>query len=262
MINKCWYTNDPSNRSSYTIQWKLEGDRSKDLLAYAYPHHLTSFAENSNLKKTDMYLQSSSKGPMRAVIGNTWTLSEKDLPKTEWLPAHPAPESSTRHEILQNIVADIRSNYTANTQKGDNYFSGKGLQKYALLALTLNKAKQTKLRNKEWAKTSLEKLKTAFVPYLENRQQNPYRYDSVYKGVVSRDGLPVDMGGTGDINTEFGHTYYNDHHYHQGYLVVTGKWWQLKLYAEEINEIYYQLQSSITWILNGELKKLKIGQRL
>jgi endo-1,3(4)-beta-glucanase len=174
------------------------------------------------VEKTGLVLQSSSKGPMQAVVGNTWKLKENDLPNIEWFPARPAPEASTRNEILENLAADVNTNYTKNTQKGDNYFSGKGLQKYALLALTLNRPELTQLHNKELAETSLNKLKAAFVPYLENRQQNPYRYDSLYKGIVSRDGLPVEMGGTGNINTEFGHTYYNDHHYHQGYLVVTG----------------------------------------
>lgn len=208
--------------TSYTIQWNRKGDVSKPLLAYAYPHHITSFAQDGHIKKTNMYLQSSSKGPMQAVIGNTWTLKEKNLPKTEWFPAQPAPQESTRNEIMQNMVTDVASNYTEQTRKGDNYFSGKGLQKFALIALTLNEPQITQLRDRELAKTSLDKLKEAFVPYLKNRQENPYKYDSLYKGIVSRGGLPVEMGGTGDINVEFGHSYYNDHHYHQGYLVVTG----------------------------------------
>jgi endo-1,3(4)-beta-glucanase len=191
-------------------------------MTYAYPHHVFSFANDGSVQKTNLVLQSSSKGPMHAVIGNTWTMKETDMPRTEWFPANPAPESSTRNEILENLVADVNTNYTENTQKGDNYFSGKGLQKYALLALTLNKPELTQLYNRELARNSLDKLKRALIPYLENRQQNPYRYDSLYKGIVSRDGLPKEMGGTGDINMEFGHSYYNDHHYHQGYLVVTG----------------------------------------
>jgi endo-1,3(4)-beta-glucanase len=159
---------------------------------------------------------------MQAVIGNSWTLQEEDLPSTEWFPSSPAPESSTINEIMKAMEDDVNSNYTENTLKDDNYFSGKGLQKYALLALTLNKPDQTQLHNSELAKVSLDKLKKALEPYLENKQRNPYKYDSVYKGIVARDGLPASMGGKDDINSEFGHSYYNDHHYHQGYLVVTG----------------------------------------
>ncbi|KAI8093936.1 endo-1,3(4)-beta-glucanase, partial [Thamnidium elegans] len=208
-----------ADSKSYTIKWNRQGDLSKKLLAYAYPHHLSSFS--NGVSKTNMVLQSSSKGPMQAVIGNSWTLQETDLPSTEWLPSRPAPEGSTRNEIMKEMVDDVYSNYTENTLKGDNYFSGKGLQKYALLALTLNKPDQTQLYNSELAKVSLDKIKKALVPYLENRQSNPYKYDSVYKGIVARDGLPASMGGKDDIYSEFGHSYYNDHHYHQGYFVVT-----------------------------------------
>jgi endo-1,3(4)-beta-glucanase len=207
--------------TSYTITWTTEGDQSKQLLTYAYPHHLKSFS--NGIQRTQLVLQSSSKGPMQAVIGNSWQLNEPDLCRTEWLPSRPAPERSTRNEIMEFLSTEVYSNYTEHTQKGDNYFSGKGLQKLAFLALMLNKPDQTELRNPELAQTALNKLKDVFVPYLENRQQDPLRYDRVYKGVVARDGLPREMGGTGNRDAEFGHTYYNDHHYHQGYFVVTGK---------------------------------------
>lgn len=169
-------------------------------------------------------LQSSSKGPMHAVVGDKWILQEPDLPKTAWLPEFPAPERSTRNEIMEHLAVDVASNYTYQTQLGDNYFSGKGLQKLALVALLLNKPEETQLNNPELAQTSLEKLKEVFVPYLENKQQDPFMYDEVYKGVVAREGLPKEMGGTGNRDAAFGHSYYNDHHYHQGYFVVTGKY--------------------------------------
>lgn len=168
---------------------------------------------------------------MQAVIGDQWTLQESDLSRTEWFPERPSPEGSTKNEILQQLAVDVESNYTEHTQRGDNYFSGKGLQKVALTALVLNEPDITGLRNPELAQTALDKLKQAFIPYLENRQQDPFRYDTVYKGIVSRDGLPVVMGGTGNKDAAFGHSYYNDHHYHQGYFVVTGRSIIQRLYA-------------------------------
>jgi endo-1,3(4)-beta-glucanase len=207
--------------TSYTITWTTEGDKSKQLLTYAYPHHLKSF--NSRIQRTQLILQSSSKGAMQAIVGDTWQLDEPDLCRTEWLPARPAPERSTRNEIMESLSTEVYSNYADQTQRGDNYFSGKGLQKLAFLALLLNKPDETELRNPELAQTALQKIKDAFVPYLENRQEDPFRYDRIYKGVVARDGLPREMGGTGNRDAEFGHTFYNDHHYHQGYFVVTGK---------------------------------------
>ena len=224
-------------RSKYTIEWHKAGDTSKSLLTYAYPHHLKSFSLNS-VQNTNLKLQSSSKGAMQAVIGDQWILQESDLSHTEWFPEKPLPESSTQNEILQQLVADVGSNYTEHTQRGDNYFSGKGLQKVALIALLLNQPDITGLRNPELAQIALNKLKQAFVPYLENRQQDPFRYDSVYKGIVARDGLPVAMGGTGNKDAEFGHSYYNDHHYHQGYFVVTGIPIIYLLYADILIKLF------------------------
>lgn len=161
---------------------------------------------------------------MRAVIGDQWVLQETDLPKVAWFPENAVPERSTRNEIMDQLTKDVNSNYTYQTQLGDNYFSGKGLQKLALISLILNRPEETELRNPELAQMSLEKLKDVFRLYLDNKQQDPFRYDSVYKGIVAREGLPKEMGGTGNRDAAFGHSYYNDHHYHQGYLVVTGKW--------------------------------------
>ncbi|OAD67890.1 glycoside hydrolase family 81 protein [Phycomyces blakesleeanus NRRL 1555(-)] len=205
--------------ATYSIKWKVVGNPQRTLLTYAYPHHINSFA--GDIQKTGMHLESSTKGMMTAVLGDVWTLNENHLSNVTWLPLNPIPEASTRNEIMRTIELDIHSNYAAETQKGDNYFSGKGLQKFAMLALILNKPKETFLHNPELAKISLEKIKAAFTPYLENKQEDPYKYDVVYKGIVAKDGLPRIMGGTGNPDAEFGHTYYNDHHYHQGYLVVT-----------------------------------------
>ncbi|CAO3669592.1 hypothetical protein G6F70_000589 [Rhizopus microsporus] len=209
------------NRNSYTIEWKQGGNHSKNLLMYAYPHHMKSFIRDGSLKKTNLKLQSSTKGTMQAVVGNVWTLIEKNVSSIDWFPSNPTPEASTRNEIMENLVSDVRLNYTEETLKGDNYFSGKGLQKLALISLLLNKPNQTALKNQELAEESLNKIKAAFLPYLENRQMDPFRYDALYKGIVSLNGLPTELGGTGNRDAAFGHSYYNDHHYHQGYLIVT-----------------------------------------
>ncbi|KAI8092572.1 endo-1,3(4)-beta-glucanase [Halteromyces radiatus] len=216
------------NEGSYTIQWKTQGQG--EPLIFAYPHHIQTL---TNVEQTSLRLESATKGTMHAVIGNTWTLQEQqssnnDMPSfnqsasIDWFPKQPKPEPSTINDILSYLAQELgNADYDKETNKNDNYFSGKALQKYALLALLLNQPEVTGLRNPELARISLDKLKFAFAVFLENRQNDPFYYDQVYKGIVSRNGLPTSMGGTGNIDAGFGHSYYSDHHYHQGYFVVT-----------------------------------------
>ncbi|KAI8328778.1 endo-1,3(4)-beta-glucanase [Chlamydoabsidia padenii] len=206
-------------KNLYTIRWHVQGQGQP--LLYAYPHHLETIV---NVDKTPLRLESATKGTMYAVRGSVWIIpeSQPDAHLTTWFPRHRShPEPSTIHDILQTLSHDIHQTAQFDTNKQDNYFSGKGLQKYAMLALILNRPDQTGLRNPELARTVLDRLKSAFAVFLENRQKDPFLYDEVYKGIVARNGLPLSMGGTGDIHSGFGHSYYNDHHYHQGYFIVT-----------------------------------------
>ncbi|KAI9489632.1 endo-1,3(4)-beta-glucanase [Zychaea mexicana] len=209
------------NLGTYTIQWNSEGAQGTndtDLLMYAYPHHLETLQQ---IDRTGLVLSSATKGDMQAITGNRWTLTESELSPVSWLPLKPQADPSAVHGILDAMEQDLQSDYQTETLLDDNYFSGKGLQKFAMLALVLNQPDKTQLRNPEMAAQSLEKLKAAFVPYLNNQQKDPFLYDTVYKGIVARAGLPESMGGTGDTNAAFGHSYYSDHHYHNGYLIVT-----------------------------------------
>jgi endo-1,3(4)-beta-glucanase len=178
--------------------------------------------DGKDVKITKFKLASSAKGLMTGVIGNKWVLSESELSEVTWLPNHAEPEKSAIDEITGSLEKEIGVDYDSETLLADNYFSGKALQKFALISLILN-SPEAKLNKPELAKKSLQKLKAAFLPYLKNKQRDPFLYDTLYRGIVAQSGLPVKEGGTGDPNAAFGHSYYNDHHYHQGYFVVTGR---------------------------------------
>lgn len=208
-------------RSSYSIEWILENDDGKGVLQYAYPHHIDTM-DGKDVKITKFKLGSSAKGLMTGVIGNKWVLTESELSEVTWLPNHAEPEQSAIDDITGSLEKEISVDYESETLLADNYFSGKALQKFALISLILN-SPEAKLNKPELAKKSLQKLKAAFLPYLKNKQRDPFLYDTLYRGIVAQSGLPVKEGGTGDPNAAFGHSYYNDHHYHQGYFVVTGK---------------------------------------
>lgn len=62
----------------------------------------------------------------------------------------------------------------------------------------------------------LNKLKSSFARFVENRQVFPLAYDTVWKGVVSTASYV-----SGDLGFDFGNTAYNDHQFHYGYHVFT-----------------------------------------
>lgn len=66
------------------------------------------------------------------------------------------------------------------------------------------------------AAAGLEKLKEAFTVFTNNTQIYPLVYESAWGGVVSSASYV-----TGDSGADFGNTYYNDHHFHYGYHVLT-----------------------------------------
>lgn len=68
--------------------------------------------------------------------------------------------------------------------------------------------------NRNLAAAGLQKLKDAFSTFINNNQQFPLVYDTVWKGVVSSASY-----ATGDQGVDFGNSLYNDHHFHYSYFV-------------------------------------------
>ena len=65
-------------------------------------------------------------------------------------------------------------------------------------------------------KPPLEKLKLELARYVDNSVKVPIYYDDTWKGLVSRAGLTE-----GDPGSDFGNSFYNDHHFHYGYFIYT-----------------------------------------
>lgn len=68
--------------------------------------------------------------------------------------------------------------------------------------------------NTATAQAGLNNLKTAYARWATNQQQLPLYYESAWGGVVSS----ASYDG-GDPNADYGNTYYNDHHFHYGYMI-------------------------------------------
>ena len=199
---------------TYRIQWGKAGLTSLPLLMYALPHHVQSFDSTTSHGVKPMYLQTTTKGLARAVLGDSWTMVLEDLPTdmgfAPWTPTTKSQVSLSRTAIslIQQVaLSEINQNYDAQTNLSSMYFSGKALAKFATIIYTTHDL----LNDPELALQGLDKLKEAFALFTTNKQQYPLVYDTIWKGVVSS-GSYV----TRNLGEDFGNTCYNDHHFHYG----------------------------------------------
>lgn len=205
---------------SYSLTWTKagKGASSAPLMMYALPHHVESLDSGSQGRVTNITLRTTTKGMATAIIGENWNMTEKNLPTSmgfaPWSPSHGnIKEISTTAQQVINKVAptELNQDMKKQTSLDSMYFSGKALNKFAMLIYTVDKLG----KDPSLAKPALDKLKTCFAEFVNNKQQNPLVYDTVWKGAVSS------AGYGGDLNADFGNTAYNDHHFHYGYFILT-----------------------------------------
>lgn len=215
-----WVKGAVSGRAgTYSFEWEKDGkDKgSTPLMMYALPHHVESFDQATRGRTTNISLRTPTKGNATAVIGESWSMVEPDLPVDMGL----APWSVSAGSVdklssaAQKVIIDVaptelRQDVNNQSNLNSMYFSGKALSKFATLVYTVDK-----LGGKpDLAAAALKDLKTAFARFANNGQQFPLVYDNVWKGVVSS----ASYDG-GDSGADFGNTYYNDHHFHYGYFI-------------------------------------------
>jgi len=128
--------------------------------------------------------------------------------------------------VNSTAASELSEDMASQTDLDSMYFSGKGLAKFAAIVYTANDLAQ----NPGLAAAGLLNLEAALGTFINNTQQTPLVYDTVWKGAVS-------SAGYSDINADFGSksvlgyfispsliiedTGYNDHHFHYGYFVYT-----------------------------------------
>ena len=208
---------------TYTISWGKSGlfpappSPAPRLLMFALPHHVASFREPTAAAKLSIKLQTTTKGVATAVLADTWTLLEPDLPTSmhfaPWTPTMhtPSPLNSAALNVISQVAtAEMAQNMETGTNLDSMYYSGKVLSKFATLVYCVHDF--TSLSS--LAATGLKRLKAAFARFVENRQINALVYDTVWKGVVSEQAYL-----TRDLGDDFGSTAYNDHHFHYAYFI-------------------------------------------
>ncbi|EPX74655.1 endo-1,3-beta-glucanase Eng1 [Schizosaccharomyces octosporus yFS286] len=198
----------------YTFNLKTSGHSSNVPLHFLLPHQIDSLS--SGASTTGISLVSLVSGYATAVAGNSITFADtvpKDIHFLPWSPQGKKVGYSTDalNEIRAVATQEMNGDMDAESDLDSMYYSGKVLGKYAMLCLTINDI----LNDKEMSNTCVKKLESAFARFVDNKQINPLVYDSTWKGVISKAGL------SGYAMADFGNTYYNDHHFHYGYFVLT-----------------------------------------
>ena len=192
--------------------------KSNSVLHFALPHHQASFDANTQTGATGLYLQSTTMGKMRAYTGSTWTMTESMATDVLFLSGGTGstPISSTALSAIQTATeSDIGYNVAEAATAGSQYYAGKWMAKYAEICLVANDV----LKNPTLTATGVANLKAAFATFANNQQTPPLCYDTTWKGLISTAGLATAESPAGNSGVDFGNTWYNDHHFHYGYMV-------------------------------------------
>ncbi|PSK42735.1 hypothetical protein B9Z65_5657 [Elsinoe australis] len=199
---------------TYSMTFSKGGNTSRTLLMFALPHHIQTLTSGGT---TNIKLQTTTKGTATAIIGDSWTFAEPDLPTdigfAPWTPNDGtinSVSSAAQQLIVQAASSELTQDIDGQSNLNSMYFSGKGLAKFAAIIFATNDIG----KNKTLAYTGLQRLQASFATFVNNKQIYPLVYESAWGGVVSSGTYQ-----TGDSGLDFGNTYYNDHHFHYAYFV-------------------------------------------
>ncbi|KAL4891650.1 Utp14 protein-domain-containing protein [Aspergillus ambiguus] len=204
---------------TYQLAWAKDGKDPErtPLMMFALPHHLESFDNSTQGRATNITLRTTTKGMAAAVIGESWTFVEPDLPVDMGFAPWSTSEGSINklsaraQKVLTDVApTELKQDVNNQTDLNSMYYSGKAFSKIATLVYTVDKLGG----NPQMAAQTLDDLKKALAKFVNNKQQFPLIYDNVWKGVVSS----ASYDG-GDSGADFGNTLYNDHHFHYAYFI-------------------------------------------
>ncbi|TDH65679.1 hypothetical protein CCR75_000682 [Bremia lactucae] len=215
-------TIDLHDDSSYAFKWKTGGDCSCGLLHYAMKHHAESIDQSTGVRQVDgMVAYSTTRGAYQAFTtpggsaDSLWEIKESQPVPDDFYPARKiASDVVQQQRIVDHLRQDINAAWSIPLD-GSYYFNGKAAQKYASLCLIANDPAIVG-SDQGLLNLCLKKLRGVMAPFVTNSWTNKLQYDQIYGGIVSSQGFK-----TRDLNSDFGNTMYNDHHFHYGYWVHT-----------------------------------------
>jgi endo-1,3(4)-beta-glucanase len=178
------------------------------ILMFAYPHHVTSMI-SPDLSAALQLRQAVSpvfgmKGLLQVVAGNSWKM-QLALAQVGWNYNLVDPLSNSQlDEIANNLMADVM---TELPNAADVYSFAKQMGRMAQLALIADDLGIAQPRQQ-----ALSTLELAILPWLQGTAADSFVYDKTYGGVVTAEGVA-------DSKADYGSGWYNDHHFHFGYLI-------------------------------------------
>ncbi|CAL8124059.1 unnamed protein product [Orchesella dallaii] len=185
--------------STQTWTWSVSAGNAADLLILSWPHHRRAL-QNPNYVDIQ-YL--TLKGNMKGVRGNTWTLRH-ELPTISWF-AQNAPHASCVNELKKTLEAEV--NKLEVMIPGDFYFWGGAFGRASRLALIAEHIGETELINKV-----VDILKQSIEYWFQPGRTPSAAFETGWGGFINKDGW-------NNTWVDFGNAYYNDHHFHYGYLL-------------------------------------------
>ncbi|KAG5731890.1 Endo-1,3(4)-beta-glucanase 1 [Termitomyces sp. T112] len=191
------------NVGTLRFTWAVIGNAA-DLLMLTWPHHRVKI-QNPNFPSTSSLSYLTTKGYMYPALGSVWNLVY-DLPTITWN-APRDPDASCLQDLIAGLEYEI-ANLPAVTMPGDFYFFGGHFAIVSRLALIAEHIGRNDLVQPviDWLKGSIE--------YLFNSASTAVpAYETGWGGIINR-------AGYNDTWVDYGNGYYNDHHFHYGYLLA------------------------------------------
>ncbi|CDO95857.1 unnamed protein product [Kluyveromyces dobzhanskii CBS 2104] len=206
------------NTASYKFVYDTEGKSASGAsMIFALPHHLKSLTATTNAANTGIRIDSTTKGKMSGFLTTSLEFQTQLNANVNWLPWSEQKGddalvyTSAQLQLLAEVAnEELQVNIKSSVEGLNTYYIGKVLDKYAFILLTLSDIVQDETVTLQ----TLTLMKEAFAMLTANQQLYPLDYDTTYGGIISSG----DLGSTA-TQYDFGNTYYNDHHFHYGYII-------------------------------------------
>lgn len=204
--------------ATYEFSYTTQGESaSGSTMIFALPHHESSFSDIMQDYYTGIQLASTTKGVMNGYLTTSLQFSTSLNRQISWLPwssqlgSNLLEYSKEQLQLLAEVAnSELQVSISESISGLNTYYLGKVIDKYSYILLTVSEI----IQDEASTKSTLENIKSAFDILLQNEQTYPLIYDTKFNGLVSSG----DWGST-STQYDFGNTYYNDHHFHYGYII-------------------------------------------